>query len=85
MRPPAYLWTGGTAKTMNYRFVFYFPEEGSRDFSRNAEVGTWVGKNAKVLDKKSATDCCKLIADEFPWLLWIDAIHHNGPVARWFV
>ena len=85
MRNPHHLWTGGTAKTMNYRFTFYFPAEGSRDFSRSAEVGSWVGKNAKVLDKKSAAECCKLIADEFEWLLCIDAMHHNGPVARWFV
>lgn len=85
MRPAANVRTGGEAKTMNYRFVFYFPAEGSRDFGRWSEVGTWVGKNSKVLDKKQGVDCCLLLAEEFPWLTCIEAHHHNGTKARWWV
>lgn len=78
------LMAGGTARTQNYRFAFYWPTLGdTRDFNMFTTVGKWVGQNGKVLDRKTATEATKLVADQFPDLVAIEATHANGPVARW--
>lgn len=78
------LMAGGTARTHNYRIAFYWLTEGdTRDFRMFTDIGKWVSQNGKVLDKKTAVECARLVADEFPDMASIDVSHANGPMARW--
>lgn len=75
---------GHAAKTSNYKISFFWPTEGDkRDFAFASQVGRWIGQNAKVLDKKMPADVLKLVAEQFPFLMEIDGIHFNGPLARY--
>jgi hypothetical protein len=75
---------GSEAKTMNHRVSCYWPTEGERrDFAMYGRVGTWVAQNAKVLDKKAVTECVRLVAEQFPELVLVDARDHHGRLARW--
>jgi hypothetical protein len=75
---------GSAAKTNNYKISFFWPTEGDkRDFGFAGEVGRWIGQNSKVLDKKMPCAVIQLVAEQFPFLKEIDAIHFNGPLARY--
>jgi hypothetical protein len=75
---------GSESKTMNHRFSCYWPTEGDRrDFAAAGRVGTWIGANSKVLDKKPVTDCVRLVAEQFPDLTLVEARDHHGRLARW--
>ena len=74
---------GDSAKTMNYKLEYYWPTAGdSQDMKIGGKVGTWIGQNAKVLDKKRATEVAKLISEQFPELTVIDARHVQLQHAR---
>jgi hypothetical protein len=45
-------------------------------------VGTWIGQNAKVLDKKRATEVVKLLAEQFPDISIFEARHVQLQHAR---
>lgn len=75
--------SGGKAKTSNYTITFWWPPEGdSRDFAYHSKVGTWIGQNARVLDKKSAPECVKLVAEQFPEVKAIEVCDHQNRMAR---
>jgi hypothetical protein len=74
---------GCQCKTQNYTVHAYWPTLGDRrDFSMYCEVGQWIGKNAKVLDKKSAVDCLRLIREQFTDLQLVDVKDSQGRLAR---
>lgn len=75
---------GSESKTMNHRLYCYWPTEGDRrDFAAYGRVGAWIGSNARVLDKKSATECARLVAEQFPELTIVEVRDHQGRLARW--
>lgn len=75
---------GDTSKTMVYRIDYWWPSEGSaRDMSIGGKVGTWIGQNAKVLDKKRATEVVQLVREQFPDLELIEARHAQLQSARY--
>jgi hypothetical protein len=75
---------GSAGKTSNYKISFFWPTVGDKaDFVMASQVGQWIGKNAKVLDKKLPCEVLKLVLEQFPTLQEIDAIHFNGPLARY--
>lgn len=74
---------GGKAKTSNYTITCWWPPEGgSRDFAIYSKVGSWIGQNARVLDKKSAMECVKLVAEQFPEVVAVEACDHQGRMGR---
>jgi hypothetical protein len=74
---------GNSAKTNNFKFIFFWPSLGeNRDFAFASQVGTWVGQNAKVLDKRRPSEALSLLAEQFQDLQELDAISFNGPLAR---
>lgn len=78
------MWTGDRAKTMNYT-VEYWWESASPDRDRQLgnPVASWVGQNAKVLDKKRAGEVIKLIVEQFPYLMEVEARHAQLQHAKW--
>lgn len=78
------LTAGGSSKTQNYKFVYYWPTTGrGGDFRTFTSVGQWVSQNMRVLDRKQAPECASLLAEQFPDLVIIEVAHANGPLARW--
>lgn len=75
--------TGDTAKTTSFKIEFWWPTEGVRDIKVGNAVGTWIGQNAKALDKKRSLEVVKLIQEQFPYLEIIEARHANLQYARW--
>lgn len=74
---------GGKGKTNNYNVIFWWPTEGDRrDFAMHGRVGTWLSQNGKVLDKKGAPECCRLVAEEFPELASVEVADHQNRMAR---
>jgi len=75
--------SGDTTKTNVYTVHYWWDSEGhNRDRALGNPVGTWIGKNAKVLDKKDATEVVKLIKEQFPYLKEIEARHSQLMHAR---
>lgn len=75
---------GSQCKTMNYTLNCYWPTEGDRrDFALYSKVGSWIGQQAKVLDKKGITATVKLIAEQFPEVVYIEGRDHQGRLAIW--
>ena len=75
---------GGQSKTSNHTVNYYWPTEGDcRDFAMYGRVGTWLGQNAKVLDKKSIVACVQLLTEQFPELALVEARDFAGRAARW--
>lgn len=75
--------TGDTAKTTSFKIEYWWPTEGARDMQFGGKVGTWIGQNAKALDKKRAGEVVKLIQEQFPYLEIIEARHAQLQHARW--
>lgn len=74
---------GDTAKTTSYKIDYWWPSEGVRDMKVGGAVGTWIGQNAKVLDKKRASEVVQLVREQFPHLDIIEARHAQLQNARW--
>lgn len=76
--------TGDRAKTNNFVIDYWWESENaSRDMQLGKPVATWVGQNAKVLDKKPSTEVVKLLVEQFPYLMEIEARHFQLQHARW--
>jgi hypothetical protein len=75
--------SGDTVRTNVYTIHFWWDSEGNhRDKFLGNPVATWVGKNAKVLDKKESVEVVKLIHEQFPYLKEIEARHAQLMHAR---
>lgn len=75
---------GGQSRTTNHTFDFWWPTEGDkRDFAYYGKVGTWVGQNSKVLDKKPVIACVQLLVEQHPELSLVEARDFAGRAARW--
>jgi hypothetical protein len=74
---------GGQSKTSNHKITFWWPTEGDRrDFALFSKVGTWIGQNTRVLDKKSVVDVIQLVLEQFPELSAAEAQDFAGRMAR---
>ena len=75
---------GTVCKTTNHTLHAYWPTEGDRrDFATFSKVGSWVGQQAKVLDKKPVAESVKLLAEQFPFLERIEARDNQGRLVIW--
>lgn len=75
---------GDTSKTTSYKIDYWWLSDGhNRDMHTGGKVGTWIGQNAKVLDKKRATEVVQLVREQFPDLEIIEARHAQLQHARW--
>lgn len=75
---------GCNVRTMVHRIDCYWETLGdARDFKMSSEIGLWVGKNEKVLDKKRETDVVQLLHEQFPGLRFIASRDDHGRLARW--
>jgi hypothetical protein len=75
--------SGGYVRTTNHQLTYYWEPLGdSRDFAYGSQVGAWVAKNEKVLNKKRELDVVKLLADQFPDLVLIETRDFSGRAAR---
>lgn len=75
--------TGDTSKTASYKIDYWWPSAGPRDMQLGGAVGTWIGRNAKVLDKQRSSEVVKLISEQFPHLELVEARHSQLQHARW--
>lgn len=76
--------SGGYFKGTNFQVTVYWPTLGSsRDFAYWGGVGSWVGKNEKVLNKKPLTEVCKLVSEQFPDVNIVESKDFSGRCARW--
>jgi hypothetical protein len=74
---------GGWWKTTNHTITAYWPDQGqARNFNTWGLVGTWVAQNEKVLNKKSETQVCQLLAEQFPYLDLVECRDFSGRAAR---
>jgi hypothetical protein len=74
---------GGYWKTHSHQIAVYWPDLGAnRNFSYWGAVGSWIGQNEKVLNKKSEIDVCKLLREQFPELELVEAKDFSGRCAR---
>lgn len=68
--------SGDHVKTSNYTIEFWWESGGDGfDMRQYGKVGSWIGQNQKVLDKKPATEVVKLVREQFPELAGITAKH----------
>jgi hypothetical protein len=75
---------GGYWKGTNFQVTVYWPTLGtSRDFTQWGQVGSWVSKNEKVLNKKHLTELCKLVCEQFPEVNIVESRDFSGRCARW--
>lgn len=78
------IYCAAICRTTNYRFHCVWPTAGEHmDFDISSKVGTWIGKNARPLDKSTAIEAVKLISDQFPQLSQIDAVDSHGRAGRY--
>lgn len=76
--------TGDRVKTNSYTIDYWWESETEgRDRQLGNPVATWVNQNAKVLDKKRSTEVVKLIVEQFPYLMEVEARHSQLQHARW--
>jgi hypothetical protein len=74
---------GAELKTTNRIIRVFWPSErDARDFRVYSDVGQWVGKNEKVLNKTPLEKCCKLIAEQFPQLTEVEVRDYTGRIYR---
>jgi len=73
---------GVQSKTVNHTIQVYWDTLGDkRDFNFSCDVGQWVGKNSKVLDKARVVECCQMLADQYPVLVEIQVRDAHGRLA----
>lgn len=76
--------SGCHVRTSVHRIDCYWETLGdARDFKYFSDIGLWVGKNERVLDKKRETEVVKMLADQFPSLTAITSRDDHGRLARW--
>ena len=74
---------GCNVRTMVHRIDCYWETLGdSRDFKFASDVGLWIARNEKVLDRKRETEVVKLLKDQFPSLKLIQTRDDHGRLAR---
>jgi len=75
--------TGCEVKLTNRIIRTLWPTDGEHvDFKRGCDVGRWLGENQKVLNKSPLEKCCRLIAEEFPYLTEIEVKDYTGRIVR---
>lgn len=75
---------GGYWKTTNHQITVYWHDQGTtRNFGQWGAVGTWIAKNEKVLNKKSETQVCQLVAEQFADAVIVECRDFAGRAARW--
>jgi hypothetical protein len=78
------MWAGDRVKTSNYTIDYWWEAENpNRDRQLGNPVASWVGQNAKTLDKKHAAEVIKLVVEQFPYLQSVEARHAQLQSARW--
>jgi len=74
---------GCNVRTMVHRIDCYWDTLGdARDFKFSGEVGLWVAKNEKVLDKRRETEVVQLIHEQFHALKLVTSRDDHGRLAR---
>lgn len=74
---------GVNQRTVNHNLTCYWPTLGDkRDGNFSGEVLQWIGKNERVLNKLSASECVRQLREQFPTLCAAESRHANGPIAR---
>lgn len=69
----------GQMKTTSRQFEYGWASLGeTRDFRYWGDVSTWIGRNEKVLNKRSLFDCVKLLREQFPDLTQIEVRDFSG-------
>ena len=75
---------GDRTKTNNFTIDWWWESETEgRDRQLGNPVATWIGQNARVLDKKRSTEVVKLIVEQFPYLQEVEARHSQLQHAKW--
>lgn len=75
---------GDRTKTTNFTIDYWWEADNpTRDCQLGNPVATWVGQNARVLDKKRAPEVIRLLTEQFPYLKEIEARHAQLQSARW--
>ena len=77
------LLTGGTAKTTNLQIEYAWPC-GPDSFNRRLarEIGMWIAKNEKQLNKKVVHDAVQVLMDEFPDLSYVEVKDYQFGLAK---
>lgn len=76
--------TGDRVKTNSFTIDYWWESETEgRDRQLGNPVATWINQNARVLDKKRSTEVVKLIVEQFPYLMAVEARHSQLQHARW--
>lgn len=69
----------GQMKTTSRQFDYGWDSLGdTRDFRYWGDIAAWIGKNEKVLNKKSLFDCVKLLREQFPDLKHVEVRDFSG-------
>jgi hypothetical protein len=75
---------GDRTKTNSFTIDWWWESETEgRDRQLGNPVATWIGQNARVLDKKRSPEVVKLIVEQFPYLVEVEARHCQFQCARW--
>lgn len=75
---------GDRVKTINFTIDYWWEaENANRDRQLGNPVATWVGQNARVLDKKRSPEVVQLVVEQFPYLVEVEARHSQLQHARW--
>jgi hypothetical protein len=76
--------SGDITKTSNYTISYWWEASSdSHDRKLGGDVGLWIGKNSRALDKQRAGDVLKTLAEQFPYLTEAEAKHVQLQSARW--
>jgi hypothetical protein len=74
---------GCNVRTMVHRIDCYWDTLGdARDFKYAGEIGLWVARNEKVLDKRRETEVVQLVQEQFPTLKLVTSRDDHGRLAR---
>jgi hypothetical protein len=66
--------SGGEYKTGHHKLTYYWPLEGGyTDRRRLDSINEWVRKNEKALARKPHDAVCKELADQFPFVVFVEA------------
>lgn len=75
---------GDRVKTVNWTIDYWWQSESAtRDLQLGNPVATWINQNGRVLDKKRGMEVIKLLTEQFPYLLEVEARHFQLQNARW--
>lgn len=74
---------GDRTNTVNFVITYWWDHAGSQDLRLGNAVGSWIGQNQKVLDKKRSDDALKLIVEQFPYLKEVECRHAQLQSARY--